>query len=115
MGEVTREELAAMTDQELLAYEREHHGDPYMSLLKAKGMPLVAHDNRCVRAFCCVHFDQQAFSRSPLLSARLETSFFPFHRADFLTVMPPGAGPAGVDGREAGGGYRSDRGGRSRG
>jgi hypothetical protein len=42
MGEVTREELAAMTDQELLAYEREHHGDPYMSLLKAKRMQRVA-------------------------------------------------------------------------
>ena len=41
MGEVTREELAAMTDQELLAYERKHHGDPYMSLLKAKGMQRV--------------------------------------------------------------------------
>ena len=26
MGEVTREEGAAMTDQELLAYEREHAG-----------------------------------------------------------------------------------------
>ena len=42
MGEVTREELAAMTDQELLAYERKHHGDPYMSLLKAKGMQRLA-------------------------------------------------------------------------
>jgi hypothetical protein len=42
MGEVTREELAAMTDQELLASEREHHGDPYMSLLRAKGMQRVA-------------------------------------------------------------------------
>jgi hypothetical protein len=42
MVEVTREELAAMTDQELLAYEREHHGDPYMSLLKAKGMQRLA-------------------------------------------------------------------------
>ena len=42
MAEVTREELAAMTDQELLAYEREHHGDPYMSLLRAKGMQRVA-------------------------------------------------------------------------
>ena len=42
MGEVTREELAAMTDQELLAYEREHHGDPYMTLLRAKGMQRVA-------------------------------------------------------------------------
>jgi hypothetical protein len=42
MGEVTREELAAMTDQELLAHEREHHGDPYMSLVKAKGMQRVA-------------------------------------------------------------------------
>lgn len=42
MSEVTREELAAMTDQELLAYEREHHGDPYMSLLMAKGMQRVA-------------------------------------------------------------------------
>jgi hypothetical protein len=42
MGEVTREELAAMTDPELLAYEREQHGDPYMSLLKAQGMHRVA-------------------------------------------------------------------------
>ena len=42
MGEVTREDLAAMTNQELLAYEREHPGDLYMSLLKAKGMVRVA-------------------------------------------------------------------------
>jgi hypothetical protein len=39
MGEMTREELSAMTDQELLAYEREHHGDPYMTLAKAKEPP----------------------------------------------------------------------------
>ena len=38
MGEMTREELAAMTDQELSAYEREHHGDPYMALLEANVM-----------------------------------------------------------------------------
>ena len=42
MGEVTREELAALTDQELLAYDREHHGDPYMTLAKAKGMQRIA-------------------------------------------------------------------------
>src|SRR6478752_1070878 len=42
MVEVSREELAAMTDQELLAYEREHHGDPYLTLLQAKGMQRVA-------------------------------------------------------------------------
>jgi hypothetical protein len=36
MGEMTRKELAAMTDPELLAYEREDHGDPYMTLAKAK-------------------------------------------------------------------------------
>jgi hypothetical protein len=36
MGEMTCEELAAMTDPELLAYEREHHGDPYMTLGEAK-------------------------------------------------------------------------------
>ncbi len=42
MGEVTREELAAMTDQELLASEREQYGDPYMTLLQAKGMQRVA-------------------------------------------------------------------------
>jgi hypothetical protein len=36
-------ELAAMTDQEeLLAYEREHHGDPYMTLAEAKEMQRVA-------------------------------------------------------------------------
>jgi hypothetical protein len=33
MGEMTPEELSAMTDQELLAYQREHHGDPYMTLV----------------------------------------------------------------------------------
>jgi hypothetical protein len=37
MGEVTREELAAMTNQELLAYEREHHGDPYRAHLLGRG------------------------------------------------------------------------------
>jgi hypothetical protein len=42
MGEMTREERAAMTDQELLAHEREHHGDPYMTLAKAKEMQRVA-------------------------------------------------------------------------
>ena len=42
MREVSREELAAMTDQELLVNEREHHDDPYMTLLKAKGMQQVA-------------------------------------------------------------------------
>jgi hypothetical protein len=42
MGEMTRKELGAMTDPELLAYEREHHGDPYMTLAKAKGMQRVA-------------------------------------------------------------------------
>jgi hypothetical protein len=42
MGEMTRKELSAMTDPELLAYEREHHGDPYMTLVKAKGMQRVA-------------------------------------------------------------------------
>ena len=31
-----------LTDQELLAYEREYHGDPCMSLLRAKGMQRVA-------------------------------------------------------------------------
>jgi hypothetical protein len=42
MGEMTREQLSAMTDQELLAYEREHHGDPHMTLVKANGMQRVA-------------------------------------------------------------------------
>jgi hypothetical protein len=42
MGEMTREELAAMTGQELLAYDREHHGDPHMTLVKANGMQRVA-------------------------------------------------------------------------
>jgi hypothetical protein len=42
MGEMTREELAAMTDHELLAYEREHHGDPYMNLADAKALRTTA-------------------------------------------------------------------------
>ena len=36
---MTREELSAMTDLELLAYEREHHGNPYMTLVTAKDDP----------------------------------------------------------------------------
>jgi hypothetical protein len=35
MGEMTREELLAMTDQKLLGYQREHHGDPYVTLAEA--------------------------------------------------------------------------------
>ena len=41
MGEMTREELSAMTEQELLTYQREHHGDPYMTLARAKEMQQV--------------------------------------------------------------------------
>ena len=45
ISEVTREGLAAMTDQELLAYEREHYGDPYVTLREgerdAAGSPAV--------------------------------------------------------------------------
>jgi hypothetical protein len=39
-----------MTDQELLAYEREHHGDPYMTLVNAKGMQRVPQRFRHVGA-----------------------------------------------------------------
>jgi hypothetical protein len=42
MGEVTGEDLAAVIDQELFAHERDHHGDPYMTLLKAKELQRVA-------------------------------------------------------------------------
>ena len=38
MGDMTREELSAMTDQELLARQGEQHGDPYMPLSMAKKM-----------------------------------------------------------------------------
>jgi hypothetical protein len=41
MDEVSREELAVMSDQELLAYEREHHGDRYMGLLTARDAATV--------------------------------------------------------------------------
>jgi hypothetical protein len=42
MNELTREKQAAMTDHDLLAYEREHHGNPYMSLRQAKEMQKTA-------------------------------------------------------------------------
>jgi hypothetical protein len=35
---MTREELAAMTDDEILAHYRHKHGDPYMPLSMAKKM-----------------------------------------------------------------------------
>ena len=39
---MAREELATMTDQELLAYQREHHDDPDMTLEKATEMQRLA-------------------------------------------------------------------------
>lgn len=35
---MTREQLAAMTDEEILAHRRAKHGDPYMPLSMAKDM-----------------------------------------------------------------------------
>ena len=68
MGEVTREELAAMSDQELLAYERAHHGDPYVTLLRAKGMQRVALQFwRIGEARKKAHREAQAEARRRLL------------------------------------------------
>lgn len=49
MGKMTRERLARMTDDELLAYKRERNGDPYMNLADAKaatedGPGVLAHE-----------------------------------------------------------------------
>jgi hypothetical protein len=66
MGEMTREELSAMTDQELLAYEREHHGNPYMSLRKAKKMQRVAPQLRHVGAARTKADEAQAEARHRL-------------------------------------------------
>jgi hypothetical protein len=38
MVKMTREQLARMSDDELLAYGRERHGDPYMTLADAKAL-----------------------------------------------------------------------------
>jgi len=42
MGTMTRARLARMSDNELLAYERERHGDPYMTLGMAKALRKTA-------------------------------------------------------------------------
>jgi hypothetical protein len=42
VAKVTRDRLASFADEELLAYERQHHGDPYMTLARAKEMQRVA-------------------------------------------------------------------------
>jgi hypothetical protein len=39
---MTRDRLASLTEEELLAYERQHHGNPYMTLARAKEMQRVA-------------------------------------------------------------------------
>jgi hypothetical protein len=39
---MTRDQFASLTEVELLAYERKHHGNPYMTLAKAKKMQRVA-------------------------------------------------------------------------
>jgi hypothetical protein len=35
---MTRDRLGSLTDEELLAYQRQRHGNPYMSLGTAKEM-----------------------------------------------------------------------------
>ena len=57
-------------------YQAETHSAERKARLRelldpARRTVLVAHDNRCFRAFWCVHFDQQAFSRSPWLSTQM--------------------------------------------
>jgi ribonuclease HII len=42
VAKMTRDRLASLTDEELVAYEREHHGNPYMTLARAKEMRRVA-------------------------------------------------------------------------
>ena len=42
VAKMTRDRLASLTDEELLAYERRHHGDPYMTLTKAREMQRMA-------------------------------------------------------------------------
>ena len=42
VAEMTRDRLASLTEEELLAYERQSHGDPYMTLARAKEMQRVA-------------------------------------------------------------------------
>lgn len=42
MATMTWDRLASLTDEELLAYERQHHGDPYMTVARAKEMRRVA-------------------------------------------------------------------------
>jgi hypothetical protein len=42
MAKMTRDRLASLTDDELLAYRRERHGNPYMSLRVAKEMRKIA-------------------------------------------------------------------------
>jgi hypothetical protein len=42
MSKMTRDRLASLTDNELLAYERERHGNPYMSLSVANEMRKIA-------------------------------------------------------------------------
>jgi hypothetical protein len=39
---MTRARLASLPHEELLAYEREHHGDPYMTLARANEVQRVA-------------------------------------------------------------------------
>jgi hypothetical protein len=43
---MTREELAGMTDDEILAHYRNKHGNPYMSLGVAKEMHHAVFKNR---------------------------------------------------------------------
>jgi hypothetical protein len=42
MADMTRERLVTMSDDELLAYEREKHGNPYMSLGVSKELRKIA-------------------------------------------------------------------------
>ena len=66
-----------MTDQELSAHEREHPGDPYMTLLKATGMQRVALQFWHIRER--VQREAEAEARRRLLQ-----KLFPSDSADVL-------------------------------
>ena len=89
MGEVTREELAAMTDHEQSASEREHHGDPYMTLLQAKGMHYLRNwSSKKISSHATILLRKPCRPSGPVDSGKSATAISPDDSRDDQLSVP---------------------------
>jgi hypothetical protein len=73
MAEMTRDRLTCLTDDELLVYQREHHGDSYMTLAETGDLGRSSGEEEG-RQPSTARIDELIDERAPHSSAELPNS-----------------------------------------